>query len=138
MTQKSYPEPVVGALIFNKDGNLFLMRSHKWKDRWIIPGGHVELGETMEDALKREVKEETGMDIYDIQFLCIQETIFDEVFYKKKHFIMIDFVCRTNDYNAVLNEEAQEYRWVSVDDALGMELDPYTRVAIQKFKGMQK
>lgn len=55
MRQK-YPEPIVGALIFNNKDEIFLMKSHKWEGKYVIPGGHIELGETIEEALKREVK----------------------------------------------------------------------------------
>ena len=60
---QQYPEPTVGALIFNLEGKLFLMRSHKWRGQYAVPGGHIELGETMEQALRREVKEETNLDL---------------------------------------------------------------------------
>ena len=53
MAEQQYPEPTVGALVFNAQGQLFLMRSHKWKGKYVIPGGHIELGETMVDALRR-------------------------------------------------------------------------------------
>jgi len=47
---QKYPEPRVGALIFNSKGEIFLMKSHKWNNKYCIPGGHVELGEIMENA----------------------------------------------------------------------------------------
>ena len=59
---EEFPEVTVGALIFNPDGKLFLVKSHKWHDKYVMPGGHIELGETAENALKREIKEETGID----------------------------------------------------------------------------
>ena len=70
-----YPEPTVGALIFDPAGRLFLMRSHKWGGRYVVPGGHVELGETLEAALRRAVAEETGLTIHDIRFVCTQESV---------------------------------------------------------------
>ncbi len=54
--RQRYPEPTVGALIFNNEGKIFLMKSHKWKGKYVIPGGHVELGETIEKALKLPVE----------------------------------------------------------------------------------
>jgi ADP-ribose pyrophosphatase YjhB (NUDIX family) len=57
MAQRQFPEPTVGALILGPDGRLLLMRSHKWRNNHVVvPGGRIELGERMEDALRREVK----------------------------------------------------------------------------------
>jgi len=133
MPKQQYPEPTVGALIFDSKGKLFLMRSHKWHDNYVVPGGHIELGERMEDALIREVKEETGLDVYDLELLCIQEFIFDEAFWRRKHFIFFDYVCKTDSKNVILNSEAYDYTWVSLDDSFNLPIDPYTEIAIEKF-----
>jgi len=87
MAEQAFPEPTVGALIFDPEGRLFLMRSHKWRGAYVIPGGHIELGETLEDALRREILEETGLAIYGIEFLCVQEFIYGDAFWKRRHFI---------------------------------------------------
>ena len=134
MRKQQYPEPTVGALIFNQEGKVILLKSDKWRSKYVIPGGHIELGETMEDALKREVKEETGLDIYDIDFALLQEFIFDESFHERKHFIFIDFVCRTDSEEVVLNFESQKYVWVSLEEALRLPLDPYTRRLVETVK----
>ena len=133
VAKQHYPEPTVGALIFDPEGNLFLMRSHKWHDNYVVPGGHIELGERMEDALKREVKEETGLDIYDIELLCIQEFIYDDTFWERKHFIFFDFVCKANSKKVTLNDEAYDYTWISLQRASELPIDPYTKVAIEKY-----
>ena len=133
MGEQQFPEPTTGALIFNQEGKLFLMKSHKWHDKYVIPGGHIELGESIEDSLKREVKEETNLDIHDIEFICFQQFIFDNAFWKKKHFIFFDFSCKTNSNEVKLNDEAQEYVWVSPEEALKLPLDPYTRRTIEEY-----
>jgi len=133
MAQQQYPEPTVGALIFDSEDKLFLMRSHKWHDNYVVPGGHIELGERSEDALIREVKEETGLDVYDLELLCIQEFIYDEAFWKRKHFIFFDYVCKTDSKNVILNYEAYDYTWVSLDDSFDLPIDPYTEIAIEAF-----
>ena len=117
-----------------------MMKSHKWHHQYVVPGGHIELGETMETALRREIREETGLPIYDIEFASLQEFIFDETFHEKGHFIFIDFVCRTDadESDVVLNDEAQEYVWVSIERALTLPIEPYTRRLIEKVMASKK
>jgi nucleoside triphosphatase len=129
-----FPEPTVGGLIFNPKGEILILKSHKWNGVYSIPGGHIELGERMEDALVREVKEETGLDVYDLQFLLHQEFIYDDIFWQKKHFIFFDFACKTDSTDVVLDHEAEEFMWVSVEEALKMPLEPYLVRAIEVYK----
>jgi len=138
MSKQEYPEPTVGALIFNPKGELFLMKSHKWRGKYVVPGGHLELGESIEEAVIREVKEETNLDVYDLKFLCLQEFIYDEAFWKPKHFLFLDYTCKTNQTIATLNHEAQEYLWISLDEALELPVDGYTLRAIQEVFRVQK
>jgi nucleoside triphosphatase len=133
MTEQRYPEPTVGALIFDGEGKLFLMSSHKWRGKWVVPGGHIELGERMEDALRREVKEETNLDIRDIEFVCFQEFIHDRRFWQRRHFIFFDFTCRTDSTDVRLNDEAQEYVWATLDEARRLPVEHYTAVAIEQY-----
>ncbi|KKU57471.1 MAG: ADP-ribose pyrophosphatase [Candidatus Amesbacteria bacterium GW2011_GWA2_47_11b] len=133
MSEQQFPEPTVGALILNPQGEIFLMKSHKWRHKYVIPGGHIEVGEKMQDALKREIKEETGLDIYDIRPVHFQEFIFDKAFWKKRHFIFFDFACRTNSPKVKLDSEGQEYVWVPIKKALKLQVEPYTRQTIKEY-----
>jgi nucleoside triphosphatase len=137
VAEQHYPEPTVRALIVNPRGELFLMRSHKWRDQYVIPGGHIELGETMEAALRREIAEETGLDVYDIEFLAFQEFIYDDAFWQKRHFIFFDFVCRTDSREVTLNEEGQGYIWASAEEALSLPIEPYTRRIVEVYMERQ-
>jgi nucleoside triphosphatase len=132
--KKEYPEPTVGALIVNDKKQILLTKSHKWKNRFTIPGGHVELGETTEEALKREIKEEVGLDIKPIRFLLMQEVIYSEEFYKPKHFIFLDYLCEAETTDVKLNKnEIQEFIWVNPRKALGMNVDTFTKRTIRKY-----
>jgi len=133
MPKQQFPEPTVGALIFNSQGEVFLMKSYKWRDKYVIPGGHIELGEALEEALKREIKEETGLGIYDIGFICYQEFIFENAFWKKRHFLFFDFACKAKSTKVKLNSEGQEYVWVSLEKALKLPIEPYTKYAIREY-----
>ena len=53
----------MGALIFNAAGEVLMVRTHKWSNLWGIPGGKIKWGEPSEDALRREIKEETDLEI---------------------------------------------------------------------------
>lgn len=133
-TGQVYPEPTVGALIVNQEGKILLVKSHKWYDKFTLPGGHIEVGETMVEAVKREVKEEVGLDIQVGHMLLMQEAIFAPEFYKKKHFIFVDFACRTKDGQVRLDQdELQDYTWVYPGAAYNLKLDSFTKKTIDKF-----
>ncbi len=135
--EQRYPEPTVGALIFDPDGRLCLLRSHKWAGKYVVPGGHVELGETLEAALHREVAEETGLAISDVYLLQVQEFVFDPAFWRPRHFIFFDYVCHTDRTDVWLNDEAQDFVWVTPDEALTLPIEPYTEKAIRTYLAQQ-
>lgn len=129
-----YPEPTVGALILNRKGKMLLVKSHKWGDRYTIPGGHVELGEGLVPALKREIKEEVGLEISDVRFLMVQEAVFSKEFWKPRHFIFFDFVCRSKTTRVrVDGKEIQDHRWVDQGRALRLKLDSFTKKMVETF-----
>jgi nucleoside triphosphatase len=132
MAKQEFPQLAVGGLIVNK-GMLFLVKSHKWGGKFTIPAGKVELGESMEEALRREVKEETGLRVEVKQLLFVQEMIYDKAFWKKKHFIFAEFLCTAHDGEIRLNGEAQEYVWVKPEKAVRMDLEPYTKSLVKEY-----
>ena len=103
------------------------------RQRRVVPGGHVELGERLVEALVRETKEETGLDVYNPEFLCFQEFVYDDDFWKRRHFIFFDFACRTDSTAVLLNGEAEEYLWVPPAEALDLPLEPYTVIAVREY-----
>jgi nucleoside triphosphatase len=137
MADQIFPEPTVGAFIFNRAGELLLLKSHKWPSRYVVPGGHVELGERIEDTVIRETKEETGLDVYDIEFIIFQEFIYDPSFWKPKHFIFFDYACRADSTEVQLNDEAEEYVWVRLSAAVDLALDAYTRTSVDRLIEMR-
>jgi phosphoglycolate phosphatase len=130
------PIATVGALIFNPRGEVLMVRTHKWSDLWGIPGGKIKWGEPSEDALRREIKEETNLDVMDIQFVLVQDCIHSKEFYRDAHFILLNYTCHCiADATVRLNEEAREFRWSTVEAALKMDINQPTRkllLAIQQ------
>lgn len=131
MSEQQFPEPTVGIFIFNPNGEILLLESHKWPGAYVVPGGHVELGERLEETAVREAKEETGLDVYDLEFINFQQFIYDPAFWKHRHFIFFDFAAKTDSTEVVLNDEAQEHIWVQPEAALELSLDGYTRKSIE-------
>src|SRR3954470_14459663 len=103
------PISTVGALIFNPAGEVLMIRTHKWSNLWGIPGGKIKWGETAEDALRREVMEETALKISNIRFAVVQDCIHSKEFYRDAHFVLLNYTCDSDGKNVVLNDEAEEF-----------------------------
>ncbi|HZQ47526.1 MAG TPA: NUDIX domain-containing protein [Verrucomicrobiae bacterium] len=124
------PMPVVtvGALIFNNAGQVLMVRTHKWSNLWGIPGGKIKWGEDSIAALRREIMEETALDITDIQFVLVQDCIHSTEFYRDAHFVLLNYTARCAGKPQVkLNEEACEFEWVALEKALTMRINQPTR-----------
>jgi phosphoglycolate phosphatase-like HAD superfamily hydrolase/ADP-ribose pyrophosphatase YjhB (NUDIX family) len=122
------PISTVGGLIFNDFGEVLMIHTHKWSDLWGIPGGKIKWGEASEDALRREIKEETDLEVTDTEFVLVQDCIHSKEFYRDAHFVLLNYTCRCAGRPPVtLNEEAQEFRWVKPAEALTMRLNEPTR-----------
>jgi len=129
-----YPEATAGALVVNVRGEVLIVRSSKWNDKFTVPGGHIELGERAEDAIKREVKEETGLDVEPVKLLLVQQAIYPKDYHKHHHFVFMDYVCKTRSSEVKLDgRELQEYIWVKPEDALKLDMEEYTRNFVVKY-----
>ena len=133
MTEHKLPRAVIGALIYNNMGEILIVQMKKWNNKWTVPGGHIEWGESMEDAVRREVKEETGLELENIEYSGVQESIFSSDYIEGKHLIMLDFYCKLIGGEVILNEELQEYKWLKPKDALYLNLNVSGRKFLEKF-----
>jgi nucleoside triphosphatase len=133
MRAQTFPEPTVRILIFNPKGELLLLQSHKWPGWYVVPGGHVELGECVEETVIREAMEETGLKVFNLHFLCWQEFIHDPSFWKRRHFIFFDYACRTESADIRLNNEAEDYLWVKPEKAFDLPIDSFTRNSLLEY-----
>jgi len=121
------PLATVGALAVGPKQQVLLIRTHKWLGSWGVPGGKIHYGESLRHALLREFREETGLELFDIHWGPVQEAVLSREFHKPAHFILLNFVARSASEKVVLNQEAQEYRWLPPREALTLPLNTPTR-----------
>ena len=133
-SSNGYPEATVGAVILNPENKVLICKSNKWNQKYVIPGGHIEAGEKMEAALVREVREETKLEIYDIELLGITERIYSESFQNQKHFLFVDFICRTDSTEVDLNHEAQSYEWIDLSEIEAYNLEEFTANLLKELR----
>ncbi len=135
-----YPKVIVGAFIFNDKGELFLMKGAKWHGKYIVPGGKVEMNETIEESLKREVKEETNLDIEDIKLIGLTDGSGLQEAYTKEdnHFVFVDNKAFAKDIkNIKLSDEASDYKWLKLEEWLKKDktkFGPYIYHILEKLK----
>jgi 8-oxo-dGTP diphosphatase len=120
--KREYPDAplvAVGALIIDQDKILLVKRKNEpGQGLWSIPGGVVELGERVEDAVKREVKEETGMTIKVERLLTtIDRIIKDSEGRVRFHYVIIDYLARPSEGTLGASTDAEDAKWIHLDNA---------------------
>src|SRR4030067_2624503 len=95
---------VAAPIIVNEEGKILYFKSVKWKGL-VPPGGHIEYGETMGEAVIRETKEETGLDIEPIKIINFGEMIEPPEFYKPYHLIYFHFLSKIKSGSLKLDQK---------------------------------
>jgi len=126
-----YPIPTVGALA-EKEGLVLLVRTAKWRGLWGVPGGKVAWGEALEEALRREFREEVGLALSQVRFALVQEAIFSPEFYKPTHMLLFNYFARAEG-EVRPNEEILEWAWVEPEKGLAYPLNAFTRALLVRY-----
>ena len=109
----------VKAVIQNKDGKFLIVREG---ERWQAVGGRLERGEKLEEGLRRETKEETGITDLEIGKVIHVDEWFAKPEGELKHIVALFFLCKTKSDKIALSNEHQEYKWITtaeLDDFQG-------------------
>ena len=114
------PQLAVGAVVV-RDGSLLMVRRARdpGKGLWSLPGGRVQKGEYLSDALRREVSEETGLDITVGDLVGILEVP------GELHYVILDFFARVEgEASPSPSTDVDEARWVQLDKVADLECTP--------------
>jgi len=130
--EKSYFLVGQKAIILNGQNQiLVLQRSEKTKGegKWSLPGGAMEHNETPIDSIKREIMEETMLEVTDIK-----QFSFKSYEYKGDSVLIIGYKCKAKSEDVTLNWEHDDYKWLTKGEALKLELTEDGKYFIEQFE----
>src|ERR1700758_4424286 len=125
--KRDYPDrPIVGVgAVIVENGRALLVRrgSEPLKGEWSIPGGVLELGETLRQGAEREAKEETGLTVEAGEVLDVVDRIMlDRAKKIQYHYVLVDFLCRRVSGEPRPGADAMELRWISAGELRGFPI----------------
>jgi 8-oxo-dGTP diphosphatase len=116
MPQREYPaSPLVGVgAVIVQDSRVLLVRrgTEPLRGRWSIPGGLIELGEMLREAVVREAREETGLEVEPVELVELLDRIHREDERVRYHYVIADYLCRVTGGALNAASDADEVRWV--------------------------
>ncbi len=135
-----HPMVGVGGVVIHRGRVLLIRRGGEpLKGEWSLPGGLVELGEELAEAARRELKEETGLDVEPLEILTVFDRIFREGRRVRYHFVIVDFACRLKGGRLAPASDVLDARWVRREDLPQYHLtEKATSVALQAFEFFDK
>lgn len=101
------------------------------RGRWVVPGGTVELGETLEHALVREMDEETGLRVEPGEVLLVFDRIAREEGVVRYHYVIVDYLCTYLSGDARAGSDAEAVAWVRPEDLPAYDLPQKAREVVQ-------
>jgi mutator protein MutT len=120
MTRHEFPiQPIVGVGgVIVKDGKAVIVKraNDPYKGQWSIPGGRVELGESLAEAVRREMYEETGLEVQVGPLIDVFERLQREDGRVRYHFVIIDYLCTAVGGALSAGDDAEDAAWVTSEE----------------------
>jgi ADP-ribose pyrophosphatase YjhB (NUDIX family) len=137
MSDRKFPaRPIVGvgALIIDNGRILLVERGREpLKGYWSLPGGAVETGEPLHEALRREIREETGLEVEILHLIEVFERIMPGADGTTEyHYVLIDYVCRPVGGKLQADDDASRAEWFAENEITGLKITEGTPPVIQK------
>ncbi len=135
--RREYPDrPVVGVggVVVRAGAVLLVERAAEpLKGRWTLPGGVVELGETLEAALVRELQEETGLEVRVLELVEVLDRITpDDAQRVRYHYVLLDYLCEPSAGEARAGSDVAAVAWVQPEEFAAYDVPEKTRQVIQQ------
>jgi ADP-ribose pyrophosphatase YjhB (NUDIX family) len=139
---REYPkQPLVGVggVVIHRGRALLIRRGHEpLKGEWSIPGGMLELGEELTAGVRRELKEETGLDVEPQECILVFDRILHEGERVKYHYVIVDYLCRWRGGRLRPASDVTDARWVRQQDLPRYGLTELATKVILKAFDMKK
>ncbi|MDD5071353.1 MAG: nucleotide exchange factor GrpE [Patescibacteria group bacterium] len=138
--EKKYPKIIAGAFIFNDKDELLLTKGTKWHDKYVCLGGKIEVGEKIEETLRREAKEEANLEIENIEFINFLNgyDVNDSYASQDNHLFFLDYKAKAKNSDEIkLNGESSGFKWSPVKEWLKMDkkrFAPYVYEVLEKLE----
>jgi 8-oxo-dGTP diphosphatase len=128
----AHPVVGVGAVVVRDGKALIVKRAHEpRKGEWSLPGGLLELGESLQDAAQREIKEETGLDVVVGPIIETFDRVHrDDAGKIRYHFVIVDFVCWSDSGDAIPASDAEGCAWVSSEEIDDYKVNAHAKAVI--------
>jgi ADP-ribose pyrophosphatase YjhB (NUDIX family) len=141
--KREYPDrPIVGVggVVVHRQRALLIRRGcEPLKGQWSIPGGVLELGEELAEGVRRELKEETGLEVEPLEIIAAFDRITRQGKRVKYHYVIVDYVCRLKRGRLKPASDVVDARWVRRADLPKYHLtEMATKVILESFRFFER